>query len=69
MSEERIQCIEKHSSGSFHRVNHQEEDPWSQELHQLFDEAIVRANKLLTEKIGRPLPLEKYEYFITLTMK
>ena len=63
VDEERINCIEKHLSGAFHRVNHQQEDPWSPELHSLINNAITKANTMLVDKIGRPLPLEKYEFF------
>ena len=63
IDEERLHCIEKHSAGSFHRVKHQEEDPFTEELHQLLDEHILTANSLLREKTGQELPLEKYEYF------
>lgn len=59
----RLNCIEQHSSGSFHRVKHQEDDPWSQNLHYLFDQKIKVANQMLIEKLSRPLPLEKYEYY------
>ena len=61
--EARLACIEAHSAGSFHRLSHQSEDPWSEELHTLINGVIMRANKLLVEKTGRPLPLEKYEYY------
>ena len=63
VDEERLECIDKHSSGSFHRVHHQSEDPWSHELHQMFDDTIDEANKMLIEKIGRSLPLTKYQYY------
>ena len=63
VDEERLECIDKHSSGSFHRVHHQSEDPWSHELHQMFDDTIDVANKMLIEKIGRSLPLTKYQYY------
>ena len=39
-----------------------QEDPWSADLHALIDGVIGRANTLLVNKTGRPLPLEKYEY-------
>ena len=61
--EARLACIEAHSAGSFHRLSHQSEDPWSKELHTLINGVIMKANKLLVEKTGRPLPLEKYEYY------
>ena len=56
----RMNCIEKHSSGSFQRKVHQEGDPYSQELHEIINDRIEIANKLLIDKIGRPLPLDKY---------
>ena len=63
VNEERLQCIDKHSSGSFHRVHHQSEDPWSPELHQVFDDTIDEANKMLIQKTGRALPLSNYQYY------
>ena len=61
--EARLACIEAHSAGSFHRLSHQSEDPWSAELHTLINGVIEKANKLLVNKTARPLPLEKYEYY------
>ena len=61
--EGRLRCIEKHSGESFHRKKHQEEDPYSEELHKILDGNILTANKLLRENTGIELPLEKYEYF------
>ena len=61
--EARLACIEAHSSGSFHRLSHQSEDPWSAELRTLITGVIMRANKLLVDRTGRPLPLGKYEYY------
>ena len=63
IDEGRLDCIDKHSAGSFHRVKHQEESPFTEELHRLLDKTITDANTLLREKTGRKLPLEKYEYF------
>ena len=63
VEEGRLECIEKHSTGSFHRVKHQEESPFTEELHTLLDKTITDANTLLWEKTGRKLPLERYEYF------
>ena len=61
--ESRLACIEAHSSGAFHRLSQQSEDPWSAELRALITGVILRANKLLVDKTGKPLPLEKYEYY------
>ena len=61
--EARLACIEAHSSGSFHRLSHQSEDPWSAELRALITGVILKANTLLADKTGKPLPLEKYEYY------
>ena len=61
--EARLRCIEAHSAGSFHRLRHGTEDPWSPELHTLIRGVIRRASKMLEDKTGRPLPLEKYEYY------
>ena len=64
IDEARLDCIDKHSAGSFHRVKHQEEEsPFTEELHKLLDKTITEANTLLWQKTGRILPLEKYEYF------
>ena len=65
IDEGRLECIEKHSAGSFHRVKHQDESPFTEELHTLLDRTITEANLLLREKTGMKLPLEKYEYFKT----
>ena len=60
----RLDCIEKHSEGSFHRVNkNKTEDPFSPELHQLLDTNIRTADNLLRSITGRGLPLTKYQYF------
>ena len=61
--EGRLRCIEKHSVGSFHRKEHQEEDPYSEELHNIIDKIILTANKLLQEKKGIALPVQKYKFF------
>ena len=61
--EGRLRCIDKHSAGSFHRKKHEQEDPYSGELHNILDKSILAANKLLRENTGRALPLEKYKYF------
>ena len=61
--EARLRCIDKHSIGSFHRIKHQQEDPYSVELHNILDENILAANKLLRENRGIELPLEKYQFF------
>ena len=77
--EARLACIQLHSAGSFHRVVHQDQtgqmvwifftqtiffkDPWPPELHQLIDSAIEEANSMLVEATGRPLPLDKYDYY------
>ena len=62
--EGRLRCIEKHSVGSFHRMEHQQDDPYTKELHDLLDGKILAANKLLRENIGIELPYEKYDFFI-----
>ena len=43
VEEGRLECIEKHSTGSFHRVKHQEESPFTEELHTLLDKTITEA--------------------------
>ena len=63
VNEGRLQCIELHSAGSFHRKHHQAEDPFTAENHFLINKSIERANNMLKEKIGRELPLEKYEFY------
>ena len=40
-----------------------ETDPYTAELHELLDVTIVAADRLLREKTGRGLPLEKYQNF------
>ena len=57
----RLHCIEKHSEGKFHRANHAEKDPYSKELRQLVDKVILVVDSLLKAKIGRGLPLDKYQ--------
>ena len=61
--EGRLRCIEKHSGESFHRQKHQQEDPYTEELHEILTGNIVTANKLLRENLGLELPLAKYEFF------
>ena len=61
--EGRLRCIEKHSGESFHRQKHQQEDPYSLELHEILDGNIVAANRLLREITDTELPLAKYEFF------
>ena len=61
--EGRLGCIEKHSVGSFHRKEHQQEDPYSEELHNIIDKNILAASKLLKKKKGIELPLQKYQFF------
>lgn len=58
----RLHCIEKHSEGKFHRAKHEEKDPFSADLHDLLDKTIMEADSFLRRKIGRGLPLDKYEY-------
>ena len=55
-----MECIIKHSSGSFHRKKHQEGDPFAKDIHEIINDRIESANKLLLDKIGRSLPLYKY---------
>ena len=65
INDKRLECIEQHSSGSFQRKRHQDDDdPWSQELHTVINDKVDIANKMLINKIGRALPLDKYEYYI-----
>ena len=52
IEEGRLDCIVKHSAGSFHRVKHQEESPYTEELHRLLDKTITEANTFLH---GHPL--------------
>ena len=60
----RLDCIEKHSQGSFQRANKKNtEDPFTQELHQLLDTTIRKADSLLKNLTGRGLPLTKYQYY------
>ena len=61
----RLDCIDKHSEGSFHRINKKDkkEDPFTQELHQLLDTNIRTADSLLKNMTGRGLPLTKYQYY------
>ena len=59
----RLDCIEKHSEGSFHRINSAEEDPFTPELHQLLDRNIETADCLLKNLTGSGLPLTKYQYY------
>ena len=63
VDEARLSCIELQSAGSFHRKNHQAEDPFTAENHALINDSIEKANRMLKEKIGRELPLEKYEFY------
>ena len=52
----RLDCIDKHSEGSFHRINkNNTEDPFTQELHQLLDTNILNADSLLKNLTGRGL--------------
>ena len=60
----RLECIKKHSEGSFHRINkNKTEDPFNPELHQLLDTNIRTADNLLRTMTGRGLPLTKYQYY------
>ena len=60
----RLDCIDKHREGSFHRINkNNTEDPFTQELHQLLDTNIRTADSLLKNMTGRGLPLTKYQYY------
>ena len=60
----RLDCIDKHSEGSFHRINkNNTEDPFTQELHQLLDTNILTADSLLKNITGRGLPLTKYKNY------
>ena len=61
----RLDCIDRHSEGSFHRTNSSKtgEDPFTQELHTLLDTNIQTADTLLWTVTGRGLPLTKYHYY------
>ena len=60
----RLDCIDKHSEGSFHRTSKTDtEDPFTQELHQLLDTNIRTADSLLKNITGRGLPLAKYKNY------
>ena len=61
----RLDCIDKHSEGSFHRINNNNntEDPFTPELHHLLDTNIRTADNLLRTLTGRGLPLNKYQYY------
>ena len=71
IEEGRLDCIDAHQEGKFHRGDQTESqkdlreqrDPFSKELHKVLDQTIVSADILLREKIGRGLPVEKYQYF------
>ena len=67
IDEGRLNCIDAHWEGKFHRGDQRDErderDPFSKELHKVLDQSVVSADILLREKIGRGLPVEKYEYF------
>ena len=57
----RLDCIEKHSQGSFHRINtNNTEDPFNPELHQLLDTNNRTADSLLLTMTGRVLTRYKY---------
>ena len=57
----RLDCIEKHSEGKFHRAKQESVDPFNEELKTLLDRYILTADSILREKSGRGLPLEKYQ--------
>ena len=68
IDEARLGCIETHREGKFHRrepddQRERERDPFTEELHTLLDQTIVAADSLLRDKIGRGLPVDKYQYF------
>ena len=83
IDEGRLDCIEAHREGKFHRAEKEdqkgpqrdrnktdqkvEKDPFTAELHSLLDQTIVAADSLLREKIGRGLPVEKYQNFNNLS--
>ena len=79
IDEGRLDCIEAYQEGNFHRGEPGEEDqedqedqtephrdqtdPFTEELHKLVDQNIVRADRLLRQKTGRGLPVDKYQNF------
>ena len=81
IDEDRLDCIEAHREGNFHRGGEDQKepqrgqrdldkkdqgvqrDPFTEELHKLLDQTILTADRLLRNKTGRGLPVEKYQYF------
>ena len=87
IDEDRLDCIEAHREGNFHRRGRGDKrgedqkkpqrgqrdldkkdqgvqrDPFTEELHKLLDQTILAADRLLRNKTGRGLPVEKYQYF------
>ena len=72
----RMDCIEAHLEGKFHRgekkdqedqgVDGDQSDPFTEELHKLLDKTILAADSFLRNKTGRSLPVDKYQYFTKL---
>ena len=62
VNEGRLDCIRRHSSGSFHRTVHQQESPFTEEQDKLIREAIAVANSMIKQKTGMELPLAKYTF-------
>ena len=63
LDENRLNCIEKHLTGSFERTKHTEDNPFSSDHQELFRLVIDEASRRIEEKTGIKLPVEKYTFY------
>ena len=59
----RLECVQKHLTGSFERKKHIDENPFSLDHQALFRLVIDLASKRIEEKNGKSLPVHKYTYY------
>ena len=67
IDESRLACIRKHDSEEFHRPQTDIDmmKSFPKELIELINRTIIEADKLIFSKLGRHLPLDKYDGFVT----
>ena len=63
VDESRLSCISHHLVGSFHRSTHQQVDPFTPIHHIEIRKCIKIATKMIKDKTGKDIPIEKYEYY------
>ena len=67
VDENRISCLLKDYSGTFHRAQVEKTIPFTTDHHRLLRIMIEKADKLIKDQTGKGLPLETYQEYQNFT--